>query len=203
MHQVWRLSEYCENNLGVCLTDDGLFLGRTPLIERQRARFAVRGRIAIERLLSRAYGSDLAVDRLLPGLATVTAALNANDPGLARIAAVHLRIPDLPDQAARDRLEAEDVLIRSVDGASAAPASGAAFGDESFLLVPTDGVTKPVPMIQSIPAGRLELREAAADNFAPRIPPNSHKKSKASSPGGHCGLAYSRPCGSVLKGWAI
>ena len=80
MHQVWHLSEYCEGNLGVCFTDDGLFLGRTPLIERQGARFAVRGRIEIERLLSRAYGSDLAVDRLLPGLATVTAALNANDP---------------------------------------------------------------------------------------------------------------------------
>jgi hypothetical protein len=30
MHQVWRLSEYCEDNLGVCFTDDGLFLGRTP-----------------------------------------------------------------------------------------------------------------------------------------------------------------------------
>ncbi len=31
---------------------------------------------------------------------------------LARIAAVHLRIPDLPDQAARDPLEAEDRLIK-------------------------------------------------------------------------------------------
>src|SRR5579863_7870287 len=105
MHQVWRLSEYCEDNLGVCFTDDGLFLGRTPLIERQGARFAVRGRTEIERLFSRAYGAHLAVDRLLPGFATVAAALNANDPGLARIAAVHLRIPDLPDQAARARLE--------------------------------------------------------------------------------------------------
>jgi hypothetical protein len=116
MHQVWRLSEYCEGNLGVCFTDDGLFLGRTPLIERQGAKFAVRGRTEIERLLSRAYGSDLAVDRLLPGLATVTAALNANDPGLARIAAVHLRIPDLPDRIAREGMEAEDALIRLARG---------------------------------------------------------------------------------------
>jgi hypothetical protein len=76
MHQVWRLSDYCEGNLGVCFTDDGLFLGRTPLIERQGTRFAVRGRTEIERLLSRAYGSDLAVDRLLPGLATVHEAVN-------------------------------------------------------------------------------------------------------------------------------
>jgi hypothetical protein len=119
MQQVWRLSEYCDDNLGLCFSKDGLFLGRTPLIERQGARFAVRGRTEIECLLSRAYGSDLAVDRLLAGLATVKAALNANDPGLARIAAVHLRIPDLPDQAARDRLEAEDVLIKSIDRNSA------------------------------------------------------------------------------------
>jgi hypothetical protein len=49
------------------------------------------------------------------GLATVASALNANDQGLARIAAVHLRIPDLPDQAARDAMEAADILIKSAD----------------------------------------------------------------------------------------
>jgi len=43
MHQVWRLSEYCEGNLGVCFTDGGLFLGRTPLIERQGATGARYG----------------------------------------------------------------------------------------------------------------------------------------------------------------
>ena len=48
----------------------------------------------------------------MPGLATVAAALNANDPCLARIAAVHLRIPDLPDRAARDDMEAADILIK-------------------------------------------------------------------------------------------
>src|ERR1700691_2457937 len=114
MHQIWRLTEYYDGNLGVACTKDGLFLGRTPLIERQGTRFAVRKRAEIERLLTRAYGTDLAVNRLLAGLATVTAALNANDPGLARIAAVHLRIPDLPDQTARDRLEAEDILIKLI-----------------------------------------------------------------------------------------
>ncbi len=145
MPRVWRLSEYCEGNLGVCFTDDGLFLGRTPLIERQGARFAVRGRTEIERLFSRAYGAHLAVDRLLPGFATVAAALNANDPGLARIAAVHLRIPDLPDQAARARLEVEDILIKSIARDSDAHGSGAAFGDESFLLDPTDRVHKASP----------------------------------------------------------
>ena len=47
----------------------------------------------------------------MSGLATVATALNANNSCLARIAAVHLRIPDLPDRSARDDLEAEDILI--------------------------------------------------------------------------------------------
>ena len=86
-------------------TEDGLLLGRTLLIDRQGATFAVRRAGEIKRMLNRAYRTDLAVDRIMPGLNTVAAALNAHDPGLARIAAVHLRIPDLLDQAARDRLE--------------------------------------------------------------------------------------------------
>jgi hypothetical protein len=48
----------------------------------------------------------------MPGLATVAAALNANDPCLARIAAVHLRLPNLPDHFARSCMEAEDILIK-------------------------------------------------------------------------------------------
>lgn len=95
----------------------------------------------------------MAVDRLLPGLATVTAALNANDRGLARIAAVHLRIPDLPDQAARDSLEAKDILIRSIDRDSAARAlqaaplnpGVAAEGNESLLLDRIERIHKASP----------------------------------------------------------
>lgn len=113
--EFWRLSEAGGNNLGLACTDDGLLLGRTPLIERRDERFIVREQHEIERLLRRAYQADLVADRLMPGLATVAAALNANDPCLARIAAVHLRIPDLPDQAARDDIEAEDILLKSAD----------------------------------------------------------------------------------------
>jgi hypothetical protein len=51
----------------------------------------------------------------MPGLATVAAAQNADDQCLARIAAVHLQIPDLPSDAAREGLEAEDRLIKSFD----------------------------------------------------------------------------------------
>jgi len=48
----------------------------------------------------------------MPGLATVARALNAGDPCLARIAAVHLKLPDLPNAAARDAMEAEDRLVK-------------------------------------------------------------------------------------------
>jgi hypothetical protein len=94
IHQVWRLSEPGDHNLGLACTEQGLLLGRTPLIERRNGRFAVRERSEIERLLSRAYRAELPLERLMAGLTTVASALNANDPGLARIAAVHLRIPD-------------------------------------------------------------------------------------------------------------
>jgi hypothetical protein len=48
-------------------------------------------------------------------LATVAAALNADDQCRARIAAVHLRIPDLADHRARSEMEAEDTIIKSAD----------------------------------------------------------------------------------------
>jgi hypothetical protein len=115
IHQYWRLSEAGPDNLGLACTDDGLVLGRTALIERRDGRFVVRRQGEIERLLKRAYPTEPAVERLLPGLATVASALNANDPCLARIAAVHLKIPDLPNQTARRDLEVEDALIKSAD----------------------------------------------------------------------------------------
>jgi hypothetical protein len=112
IYPFWRLSEYLPDNLGLACTDDGLLLGHTPLIERRDGRFVVRERSEIERLLRCAFPDGFAVDRLMPGLATVGSALNANDPALARIAAVHLKIPDLPSAAAHDALVAEDALIK-------------------------------------------------------------------------------------------
>jgi hypothetical protein len=51
---IARLSEYCDDNLGLACTDEGLMLGRTPLIKRQGAKFVVCKPIEIERLLNRA-----------------------------------------------------------------------------------------------------------------------------------------------------
>jgi hypothetical protein len=115
MIRSWRLNERTVDNLGLACTEDGLFLGRTPLIERRGQRFVVREEDEIKRLLKRAYQTEPPVKRLMPGLATVATALNADDQCLARIAAVHLQIPDLPSDAARDGMEAEDVLIKSTE----------------------------------------------------------------------------------------
>lgn len=68
MIQIWRLSEAGESNLGLACCEDGLVLGRTPLIERRAERFCVRERSEIERLLRRAYRADVVVERLMQGL---------------------------------------------------------------------------------------------------------------------------------------
>jgi hypothetical protein len=96
IYPIWRLSGYQADNLGLAFTDDGLLLGRSPLVERRDGRFVVRERSEIARLVKYSFPNGVAIDRLLPGLTLVASALNANDQAGARIAAVHLRIPDLP-----------------------------------------------------------------------------------------------------------
>jgi hypothetical protein len=109
---MWHLSEAGEDNLGLACSDDGLLIGRTPLIEKRDGQFFVRQQHDIERLLSRAYRAEIRADRLMSGLTSVARALNADDQCLARIAAVHLRIPDIPDRTARDAMEAMDAFVK-------------------------------------------------------------------------------------------
>jgi len=54
---------------------------------------------------------------MMPGLAAVASALNDKNLCRARIAAVHLRIPELPDEFARLEMETEDLLVK-VEGRS-------------------------------------------------------------------------------------
>jgi hypothetical protein len=116
LHTIWRLSEAGADNVGLACNEEGPVLGRTPLLERRDGRFVVRDPRELRHLFSRAYRTEVDPTPLVGGLATVAAALNASDLLLARIAAVHLRIPDLPDEAARERLETEDRLIKQARG---------------------------------------------------------------------------------------
>lgn len=114
--QMWSLSEGGSKSLGLSCTQDGLFLGRTPLIERRGGSYAVRPRRDLERLLSRAYQPEINLDWIMPGLAVVELALGERNLCLAQIAAVQLRVPELSDQHARDGMEAEDRLIKGERG---------------------------------------------------------------------------------------
>lgn len=101
-------------SLGVSCTPDGLFLGRTALVERRGARYSVRSRRDVERLLLRAYGSsEVVIERLMPRLGYVAAALGERNLCLAQIAALHLCLPDLFDPIARAVLEAEDTVLKA------------------------------------------------------------------------------------------
>jgi hypothetical protein len=187
-YQFWRLSEAGPDNLGLACTDDGLLLGRTPLIERRDGRSVVRERDEIERLLKRAYPGEPAVDRLMPRLAAVASALNANDQCMARIAAVHLKIPDLPNQAARNALEAEDSLIKyardqggSTDWNPALhPRSGTPPNPGWFA--PTDGASHDSPRVRVAenddPRQRSDVSSDAVEQPRPPAARQTHRRTR-------------------------
>lgn len=109
--QFWRLGEAGPEGLGPYCCEDGLFLAGTALIERRGAHYHIRPPGEVERLLSCAYGAEFDTERVMQGLARVAAALAADNLCLAQIAAVHLRLPDLPGPLARLAVRAEDVRI--------------------------------------------------------------------------------------------
>jgi hypothetical protein len=174
IYRFWHLSEGGPDNLGLACTDDGLVLGRTPLIERLGGEFVVRERGQVARLLKHAFFSTgAAVDRLMPGLATVASALNANDPCLACIAAVHLKIPDLPSFSAREEMEAEDALLKSTDwNPDLHPRAGTPPNPGWFA--PTAGADAPSSPTQTAQnedsAPRSDASSGTGDDWA-RLPP--------------------------------
>jgi hypothetical protein len=189
MNHFWRLSEAGPNNLGLACTDDGLLLGHTSLIERRGDRFVVRERGEIELLLKRAYHGQPPVDRLMGGMATVASALNANDQCLARIAAVHLKIPDLPSAAARDAMAAEDSLIKyardeSSGGANWNPALHPRTGapPNPGWFAPTDGHGE-----SSRGESRLQLAETQDDLHRTDATPTGHNDRVRPPPDYHIG----------------
>jgi hypothetical protein len=180
MHQMWRLSEAGPRNLGLACTDDGLLLGGTSLIEHRDGRFVVRARDDIERLLKCAYDGEPPVDRLMPGLARVASALNANDQCLARIVAVHLQMPDLASAAIRDALAREDSLIKyACDESGSAdwnpalhPRTGTPPNPGWFA--PTGGASHETPTVRVAenddPTRRSDASPDAVDNWV-HLPP--------------------------------
>lgn len=108
---IWRLDEE-DGGVGLSCSNAGLFLGTTPLLHLHPDGFVPRPQAELERLLSRGFGSGVVLDRVMPGLGGVASALNDNNLCRARIAAVQLRLPELPDTLARLAMETEDLLIK-------------------------------------------------------------------------------------------
>lgn len=112
---LWTLSKGGPQSLGLSCDADGLFLGPVALLQRRTSGgFVLRPQPELERILARGFGIGVPVqlDRLMPGLSVVASALNANDLCRARIAAVQLRVPDLPDAFARLDMQLEDVQLK-------------------------------------------------------------------------------------------
>jgi hypothetical protein len=110
--QVWRLGKADENALALSCDLNGLFLGRTPLIEKHGDCYELRDRSALERLFSAAYGNRISVGDRIHRLHAIAKALNDNNLPLAAISAVLLRLPDLESYSARNVLENEDYLLK-------------------------------------------------------------------------------------------
>lgn len=119
---IWRLCK-AKGGLGLTCAEDGLFLGHSPLLERKGDRLVPRSQAELEQLLARGFGFEVSLDRVMGGLDTVASALNAGELCRARIAAVHLRIPDLPDAFAQLDMQIEDVRFK-LDRIAKAAAGG-------------------------------------------------------------------------------
>ena len=117
----------------------------------------------------------------MSGLARVASALNVNDQCLARIAAVHLQIPDLASAAVRDALSAEDLLIKYArDEAGAGsnwnpalhPRTGTAPNPGWFA--PTGGASHDAPTVRVAenddPTRRSDASPDAVDDWV-HLPP--------------------------------
>jgi hypothetical protein len=99
---------------GVFCSEDGLFVGDVPLLKQVRGtagpgRWRARSVRDLNRELSVRYGLPIEIDRRTDALSAIACALNRGDVIHARIAALHLRIPD-PPPLAKSRQTTDDII---------------------------------------------------------------------------------------------
>jgi hypothetical protein len=105
-------------------------------------RYRVRDIEAINRALSAGYGFPVDVTDCLPALERLAKLLSDGAWSLAEIATLHLRLPDLPDEDAADRLRKAEQLLRSNDhhkppgpgGGQFAPAAGGSSAADAIVV---------------------------------------------------------------------
>jgi hypothetical protein len=95
---------------GVYCSDDGLFIGVVPLLEPTEAgHWRPRPISDLNRDLGKCYGLPVTFDAKLTGLAAITRALCLGDIVHAKIATLHLQIPDPPSLAKSKRTTEETI----------------------------------------------------------------------------------------------
>jgi hypothetical protein len=99
------------------LDEDGLFLGGDfALIFAETSpdgrRYRVRSPEAINPLLSKGYGAPIDIASRMPDLHRIADFMTRGEWGLAQISALHLRMAELPDDRAVQRLLKADKLER-------------------------------------------------------------------------------------------
>ena len=103
--------------LGLSCDPDGLHLGDCALVRaardaQGRRLYEPRALGEINAVLSAAYGREIEFASRMPGLCRVSQHLSEDKLALAQITALHLRLPDLPDEAAVERLSKAEALLR-------------------------------------------------------------------------------------------
>lgn len=103
---------------GLSCDEGGVFLGadfalvKAATDPRGRRLYEARDLAEINAALSAAYGDEVDFTSRLPGLRQAPRYLSEGKWALAQIAALHLRLPDLPDDAAAMRLRKAEALLR-------------------------------------------------------------------------------------------
>jgi hypothetical protein len=123
--KIFRLSDRCDGSArGLACDRDGLFFGGYALVTaakklvtaakntRGHDAYEPRGLDEINWALSAAYGVEVDFTSRMPGLTLAARYLSEGKWALAQIAALQLRIPDLPDDAAVERLRKIEAFQR-------------------------------------------------------------------------------------------
>jgi len=104
--------------LGLCCDAEGLSLGpNSPLIRRSsdrdgRARYRARSLFETNAILSVGYGREIDAFPIYRKLERIAEWMTAGEWTKASLAALHLRLPALPDRAALTRLQEAEAILK-------------------------------------------------------------------------------------------
>lgn len=111
---MFKLAERRGDRDGPYRGPEGLYLGPSPLIARVDGAYRVRAENEIAALVGAAY-VEAETARLLPALGLIAAALRYGEMARAMIAAVHLKLPEIPEDGIARIARADELLKYNFD----------------------------------------------------------------------------------------